>query len=115
MRLNHLHLHVTDLERSRRFYEDHFGFAEHCTHGDILFLRDEAGLDLALAPATEAGEFPSWFHYGFRLESAEAVRELRERLRADSTPMVGEWIDESDFCCFRCQDPDGYLIEVYWE
>jgi len=115
MNLNHLHLHVRSRDASQRFYETHFGFSEWTTHGDILFLRDEAGLDLALAPAADAGEPPGWFHFGFRLPRAAEVEQLHRRLAGEGVRMRGPMIQDVDLVSFRCFDPDGYGIEVYWE
>ena len=115
MQVNHLHLHVTDLDRSRAFYERWFGFEEHVRHGDILFLRDAGGLDLALAPDDTPASLPAWFHFGFRLESGDAVRALRTEMEAEGVAMATELFDYEDLVSFRCTDPDGYAIEIYWE
>lgn len=80
MNLNHLHLKVGSVERSRSFYEKFFGLAESVRHGDILFMRDGAGMDLALAPSTEAVTPPSWLHFGFRLDTAPDVERLHATL-----------------------------------
>ena len=111
MALNHLHLHVAEVARSRAFYETYFGFREDVRHGDILFVADESGFQLALAPGP-VDPMPPWWHFGFRLPSPEDVRSLRERLRDAAT---GEEGDDPDYVWFRARDPDGYLIEVYWE
>ncbi len=114
-RLNHLHLHVSSVARARAFYMNYFGLRDHVWHDDILFMRDtSAGLDLALAPAESLDAFPAWFHFGFRLEHADDVRALHERLLNDgieTSPLT----QLPDFVVFRCHDPDGYQIEVYWE
>ncbi len=110
--INHLHLHVASVERARVFYEQTFGLREHAWHDDILFLRDDSGLDLALAPGPP-DVMPPWFHFGFRLENADAVRALAARL--DAGAIRHPLSEESDFVWFRCADPDGHLIEVYWE
>jgi catechol 2,3-dioxygenase-like lactoylglutathione lyase family enzyme len=116
MDLNHLHLHVRDLAAARRFYETYFGFHEHVRHGEILFLRNGEGFDLALVPDPGAAHsFPSWFHFGFRMESPAAVRALLDRLRVDGLPPSREIIEEPDLVAFRVADPDGHAIEVYWE
>ncbi len=115
MRLNHLHLHVTNLAHSQEFYEKYFGFVEHTKHGEIVFLRDAPdGLDLALAPADIADAFPEWFHFGFRLESDTAVQTLFTQMQ-DNACSVAPLERYDDFVFFRCSDPDGYVIEVYWE
>ncbi len=111
--LNHLHLHVRSIEQAKAFYEAHFGLREHVRHGDILFMRDDGGLDLALAPSEQPDVMPPWFHFGFRLATPEAVRTLHARLPAEA--IAQPLSEEPDFAVFRCRDPDGHLIEVYWE
>jgi catechol 2,3-dioxygenase-like lactoylglutathione lyase family enzyme len=115
MHLNHLHLHVADVARSRAFYEAYFGFAEHARHGEILFLRNEDWFDLALAPSPEVEPLPEWFHFGFRRHLPDEVRDLYERMKEDGVRMRAGLIDEEDLVSYRCFDPDGYGIEVYWE
>ena len=114
MQLNHLHLHVTSVPAAAAFYTGHFGFREHVWHGDVLFLRDEGGMDLALAPGPP-DDFPPWSHFGFRLDDADAVRSLFARLEAEGVAIREALSEEPDFVWFRCADPDGHLIEVYWE
>jgi catechol-2,3-dioxygenase len=115
MNLNHLHLKVASVERARLFYQRFFGLAESARHGDILFMRDGAGMDLALAPASKPVEPPAWFHFGFRLETPDAVAQLYQELVGAGTPMRQALGREDDLAWFRCLDPDGYEIEVYWE
>ena len=115
MDLNHLHLHARDVAASRRFYETYLGFRERVRHGAILFLTNEDAFDLALAPATEIEPFPAWFHFGFRLATPDAVRALHRRMQADGVPLPRELVDDADLVSFRCADPDGYGIEIYWE
>ena len=113
--LNHLHLHVRDTAQSGRFYEQWFGLREHVRHGDILFLRDGATFDLALAPDPAPPPLPSWFHFGFRLGRAEDVRDLHRRMASASLPGLCDLYADDDMVSFRVRDPDGYGIEVYWE
>ena len=109
MDVNHLHIGVDDIDVSRAFYEQ-LGFREHVWHGDALFLRNDDGFDLALAPHGR-GAMPEWFHFGCRLETPDAVRELQGVL-ATRVQVSG---DEPDFVWFRATDPDGYQLEIYWE
>jgi catechol 2,3-dioxygenase-like lactoylglutathione lyase family enzyme len=115
MDLNHLHLKVRSVERSKLFYSRHFGLAEHVWHGDMVFMRDGSGMDLALAPSAEPAQMPAWFHFGFRLETVDAVEALHARLVADGVPIREPLTHEDDVVSFRCADPDGYQVEVYWE
>ncbi len=113
--LNHLHLHVRDTAPSQRFYETWFGFRIHTRHHDLVFLRNADSFDLALMPDPEPVKLPDWFHFGFRLESADAVRQLFARMKAAGVAFRRPLVDEADLVTFRCEDPDGYAVEVYWE
>ena len=115
MQLNHLHLHVRDLDVAKTFYERWFGFREHVRHGPILFLRDDADLDLALAPDENPPELPSWFHFGFRLESADAVKAMYDAMTAEGVTIKMPYQAWDDLAAFRCADADGNQIEIYWE
>jgi hypothetical protein len=42
------------------------------------------------------------------------VRALRTRLERDGVPIV-ERDDEPELVSFKCLDPDGWRVEVYWE
>jgi catechol 2,3-dioxygenase-like lactoylglutathione lyase family enzyme len=114
MDLNHLHLHVKNLDRAKRFYESYFGFRERVRHADILFLRNTSGFDLALAPDRKSSSFPHWFHFGFRLGSVRALRELHGRMTSEGIE-VDDVEEYPGYVTFRCVDSDGYAIEVYWE
>lgn len=114
MRFNHLGLAVRDVERSRRFYETHFGFgAGPATLYDdgTLIIRDENGFDLALHPTSDPGKLPDFFHFGF---SCPDVWERMERLKAEGVTIVEQW-KEPGLDSFKFIDPDGYVVEVYWE
>ena len=115
MDLNHLHLHVSDVAVARRFYEDLFGFTERIWHGPILFLTNEDGFDLALAPDPSPQSFPAWFHFGFRLPSIDAVEKLHERAQALGVNITVPLERHEDLVFFCCKDAQSYRIEVYWE
>ena len=42
------------------------------------------------------------------------VRELLARMEADGVSIV-ERDDEPGLTSFKCLDPDGWRVEVYWE
>jgi len=42
------------------------------------------------------------------------VRALLERMEADGVT-IAERNDEEAYVAFKCLDPDGHRIEVYWE
>lgn len=115
--LNHLHLRVRDVSVARAFYAQHFGLRDHVWHGDVLFMRDDAGMDLALAPSATHDAFPPWFHFGFRLSDAASVEALYLAMTAAGVDIRSalEREEADGFTFFRCADPDGHQIEVYWE
>ncbi|MEV0824883.1 VOC family protein [Nonomuraea rubra] len=117
MRFRHLGLPVRDRELSRAFYEKYFGFAEGVATeypDGTLIIRSADGFDLALHPDPEHGEVPEFLHFGFARDSRAEVGELLERVRGDGVEIVEEW-DEPGLASFKCLDPDGYRVEVYWE
>jgi len=115
MQINHLHLHVRDVERSRAFYERYFGMRlQRVITEGFLFLTDDGGMDLALSVEEELPEKPDWFHFGFRLEDADQVREMHQRMCEDGVceEELGVY---GDRVTFGVSDPDGYGVEIYFE
>jgi catechol 2,3-dioxygenase-like lactoylglutathione lyase family enzyme len=115
--MRHLALPVRDQERSRRFYETYFGFGARPARrydDGVLMLYDADGFSLALGPTDEEIAIPPFLHFGVHVESPEAVRAFRERLRADGVPIVEEW-EEPEYVSVKCRDPDGYVVEAAWE
>ena len=108
-------LPVRDQQRSTRFYATWFGFdpddARRYPDGTVI-LRNPDGFDLALHPG-EAPEQPAFLHFGFQMPDAGAVCELLARMEADRAD-PGAW-DEPGYVAFKCLDPDGWRVEVYWE
>lgn len=115
--MDHLAIPVRDQARSRRFYETYFGFearpAKRYDDG-LLMLYNDTGFALALGRSTEPIAKPKWMHCGVGLPSREAVLALRDRFVDDGIELVEEW-DESHYVSVKCRDPDGYIIEAFWE
>ena len=109
---------MRDYERSLRFYVTYFGFdpATAQTYPDgTVIVRNADRFDLALHPTTEAtASSSSFLHFGFAMAGAEAVRSLRTRLELDGVAVI-ERDDEPELVSFKCLDPDGWRVEVYWE
>lgn len=64
-------------------------------------------------PAIGPGR-PGFDHFGIRVQAADAVRNLRRRLK-DGAILLIEIADENDYVSVKFHDPDGHLVEVYWE
>ena len=115
--MRHLALPVSDQARSRRFYEQYFGFDARPARnydGGVLMLYNADGFSLALGPTDEPIRLPAFLHFGIHLPSRDAVRLFRDRLAADGVTIVEEW-DEPEYVSVKFSDPDGYVIEAAWE
>jgi catechol 2,3-dioxygenase-like lactoylglutathione lyase family enzyme len=115
MNLLHLHLHVRDRAAAEDFYAHWFGMSVARRGASLTFMTDDAGFELALKDDSDPARMPSWFHFGYRLASGPAVSELYGRMEKASVPLLKELYADSSLVSFRCADPDGYAIEIYWE
>ena len=117
MHFSHLGLPVRDKRRSQQFYAAYFGFdptaGQEYPDGTVI-IRDADGFDLALHPVERIEPPPAFLHVGFKAAEADDVRALLDRMEADGIPIV-ERNDEAAYTAFKCLDPDGHRIEVYWE
>jgi catechol 2,3-dioxygenase-like lactoylglutathione lyase family enzyme len=115
MKPNHVHFHVRDLARSRTFYKRWFEMEDGRAGEKTSFLRSQDGFDLAISQHSDPAPLPASFHFGFKLRSGAHVRELHQRMRQEGIPLEGPLHANDDFALFRCVDPDGHLLELYWE
>jgi|SRR5215471_21350376 len=117
MHFNHLGLPVRDQRRSQQFYSAYFGFdpasAQEYADGTVI-IRNAEGFDLALHPVENIKPPPEFLHAGFKAAGSADVRTLMDRMEADGITIV-ERDDEAGYTAFKCLDPDGHKIEVYWE
>jgi catechol 2,3-dioxygenase-like lactoylglutathione lyase family enzyme len=117
MHLLHLGLPVRDQQRSLDFYAEWFGFdpatARRYPDGTVI-VRNPDGFDLALHPVDRATSTSGFLHFGFSLADPGQVRAMLARLQEAGVPVV-ESDDEDGYVAFKCLDPDGWRIEVYWE
>ena len=115
MELKHLHIHVRDRAVAEQFYGQWFGLKAARRGKSLTFMNDEAHFDLALMDDRSPQALPPWFHFGFRLPTAEAVASLHARMNGAGVPIVKPLYQDESLVSYRCADPDGYAIEVYWE
>ena len=112
----HLHMHVSDLAKSRDFYAKFLGGTPVKEKtGYVKFLPEWAPVNLALSPGRPAGEGVV-DHLGVQVDSPGTVLEHLARVKAAGLPVREEiGVD----CChanqdkFWVQDPDGVEWEVY--
>ena len=112
----HVHLHVSDLTKSREFYERFLGSAPvKVKPGYVKFLPDWAPVNLALSQGGQVGA-ATVDHLGITLESTESVLAQLGRVKASGLAVQEEMAVN---CChanqdkFWVQDPDGVDWEVY--
>jgi len=112
----HLHMHVSDLSKSRDFYERFLGGAPvKVKPGYVKFLPEWAPVNLALSEGGHASE-GSVNHVGVQVDSVDAVMAHLARVKAAGLAVREEM---GVNCChanqdkFWVQDPDGVDWEVY--
>src|SRR3954464_14873819 len=92
MLLRHLALAVTDERRSQEFYERWFGFdASRPMDDGVTMLHRPGHVSLALGPAEGPPSLPAFLHFGFVLDSPEAVRESRDAFAAAGVEIADFW------------------------
>lgn len=112
----HLHLHVSDLAKSRAFYEKFLGGDPvKVKPGYVKFLPDWAPVNLALSEGGAAAE-GTVNHVGVQVDAVNTVMAHLARVKAAGIPVIEEMgVD----CChanqdkFWVRDPDGVDWEVY--
>jgi catechol 2,3-dioxygenase len=120
--VGHIHLKVSDLERSIRFYVDALGFEVTQRMGDsAAFLsaggyHHHVGLNTweskggARPPRSATGLYHVAFRYPDRGSLANALR----RLRAHDVSLEGA-ADHGVSEALYLRDPDGNGLELYWD
>lgn len=115
MDLNHLHIASTDVDSSVKFYRDYFDFHKsQKLESGSYFIYNRDGFMIAVAKKTEPFQMPDWFHFGFRLPQIVDVEALYNRMKADGCSIEEDLTKYDDFVFFRCKDPAGLVLEVYW-
>lgn len=122
VRVGHIHLKVSDLERSLRFYRDILGFTVTQRYGkDAVFLsaggyHHHIGLNTweskgGLPPSTRAtGLYHVAFLYPTRRDLAVAFK----RLQKNAIPLEGA-ADHGVSEALYLRDPDENGVELYWD
>jgi catechol 2,3-dioxygenase-like lactoylglutathione lyase family enzyme len=114
-KLNHVDLQVSDVERSREFFENFFDFrCEYQRKGEIAILKDEAGFSLGVSNLFNSPppNYPPDFHIGFILEREDDIRPMYERFKAAGVSMKAEFSRRGPNVYFVCLAPDSIAVEV---
>jgi catechol 2,3-dioxygenase-like lactoylglutathione lyase family enzyme len=116
MKIDHLALAVRDPEVSRDFYLGTIGLdATAEAEEEGVFLSFPDGFVLALLRDDPLpADVIERVHFGCSLATPADVVATCERLRTAGVPEV-EWCDEPGYVSVKVADPDGYVIELFYE
>jgi catechol 2,3-dioxygenase-like lactoylglutathione lyase family enzyme len=106
----HVGLMVSNIAKSRRFYQDILGLQNELRHQGVAYV--PAGSDLLVLYDKDHG-FPK-IHFGFRVVSPRQVDDWRDWLRRKGVRIL-EDVKEHDFRSIKFRDPDGHCIEISQE
>jgi len=113
--INHVDLHVSDVDGAREFFERWFGLR--CIYQrakEIALLEDDAGFSLGVSNLRGSPPplYPPDFHVGFMLKHSTDVRTLYEAVKAGGVPMKFDLAEAGPVLVFQCVGPDGIPVEV---
>src|SRR5687767_8352347 len=106
LRLNHLNLPARDPGALRAWYGKNLGFR---AHGPFLWSGDSL---LVFEEGRPIGSDST--HFGFRVESAAALKAWVEHLRSRGIA-VGEIQESEAYSTVYIKDPEGNTFELFFE
>jgi catechol 2,3-dioxygenase-like lactoylglutathione lyase family enzyme len=114
--LNHVHIRVSDLERSLRFYQQAFGMEEMFREGEcMVFLRTPGARDVITLNsgdgAVDAGHGPV-SHIGFDLAEDQDLSDAISQVEAAGGKLLRRGEHAPGVPYAYVADPDGFEIEL---
>jgi catechol 2,3-dioxygenase-like lactoylglutathione lyase family enzyme len=106
--IGHVGLKVSNLEKSRKFYDEILGLKNETKGPSTAFV--PSGSDLLVL--YEAGAGTSDFHFGFRLDSPFQVDEWKRWLRSNNIRICEDITGADHPRTIKFRDPDGHWIEI---
>lgn len=114
MKRFHVHVGVSDLEKSTQFYSAMFGMLPTVKKDDYAkWMLEDPRVNFAIS---ERGGKPGINHLGFQAENEAELEEIHTRLQSADTAIVAE---EGANCCYAksdkywVQDPSGLAWESF--
>ncbi len=120
--INHIILTVSDIERSRQFYEGVLGFEFHTIppeYGNLVYFPVEGGTVWLLThgqtpPGDRFSEFRIGLdHLAFTAPSKAFLDDLAAKLKAAGVPTEGVELFHGNWYYVAFRDPDNIQLE-YW-
>lgn len=116
MKRLHVHVGVTDLERSIGFYSTLFGSEPTVVKSDYAkWMLDDPRVNFAISSGDHAAKGIE--HLGIQAESTDELAEVYSRLEAADGPVLDEG---ATTCCYAksekswISDPDGVVWEAFY-
>ena len=114
--LTHIHLVVTDLQASLKFYCDVFGMQERFWDGpSMVFLNTPGSKDTITLRQGEVGDSvgPGGVgHFGFRLAENQDLEAAIHDVTSNGGSLIGRGEHQPGNPFAYVADPDGYVIEL---
>ncbi|MGI8824952.1 MAG: VOC family protein [Chloroflexota bacterium] len=112
---SHIHLLVSDLQRSCTFYGA-FGFVEQFRLRDeMVFLstpEQDAWLTLHFSDSDQVGNSGGLLHVGLALDDSQDLEEAVRELEQNGGTVVERGEHDPGMFYAYVADPDGYVIEI---
>lgn len=115
MKRMHVHVGVTDLDKSIGFYSTLFGAEPTVTKADYAkWMLEDPRVNFAISAGNHAANGIE--HLGIQVESGEELAEVYARLKAADRPVLEEG---ATTCCYAksekswTADPDGVVWEAF--
>ncbi|MCC2653597.1 MAG: catechol 2,3-dioxygenase, partial [Microvirga sp.] len=112
--LGHLELLTPKPDESLRFFVDVLGMTESGRQGDSVYLRGWDDYERHSLKLT-ASKKPGMGHMAFRARSQKALERRVAALKGSGYDIGWTDGDLGHGPAFQCRDPDGHLIELYYE
>ena len=115
--LTHLAIAVRDVNRTLRFYQKIFQMEVMYHEANMIQLTTPGCNDILVFEEREGptGQTGGIAHFGFRLRDANSISTIAASIKEAGAKVIdeGEFVPGSPYIFF--QDPDGYIIEVWYE
>ncbi len=124
IKITHVAVYTTDLERSRDYYVKYFGGKSNSMYKNTkgfssYFLTFDGGASLEIMHHTELEQRPvmdkvnGWSHIAFSVGDSETVRKLTEKIVLDGYELYSPPRVTGDGYFESCvADPDGNRVEI---
>lgn len=115
--LTHIAIAVSDLRRTKKFYQQVFGMKVMYDHPDFLQLTTPGSHDVLVFESGRKANPKTGgiVHFGFRLRKAKDIDPVLKKISKAGGKIIsqGEFVPCSPYVFFH--DPDGYEVEVWYE